>query len=118
MAEEKDIHDYVSERIARGLGEPVGRTAPESLEYGGGGGDDGGMQGLIQRVERLDKDVSDIKVMLARIEGRLAALPSAESIGEIRGKLSQVPNWWQMFIFVFTASGLAAGLTKLLSQHP
>lgn len=116
MAEEKNIHDYVSERIARGLGEPVGRTA--SLENGGGGGDDGGMQGLIQRVERLDKDVSDIKVTLARIEGRLAALPSAESIGEIRGKLSQVPNWWQMFIFVFTASGLAAGLTKLLSQHP
>lgn len=41
-------------------------------------------------------------------------LPTGESFGELKGKLAQVPNWWQMFLFIFSAVSGAAYLSKFM----
>jgi hypothetical protein len=107
------------------------------LEKKGGGGHDGGMDDVLRRVAALEGDVKDIKATLGRFEpmlvridervkdmpsakefgevkGRVMQLPTGESFGELKGKLAQVPNWWQLFLFIFTAVGGAVFLAKFI----
>jgi hypothetical protein len=67
--------------------------------------------GLGPRVARLESDVTDLKVMLGRIEARLdTALPTLATsaqiaelrgdlsgqIAELRGRMNYLPTSWQM----------------------
>lgn len=114
-----------------------GSSRPAGIEKGSGGGHDGGMDDLIRRVSALEGEVKDIKAILTRLEptiaridervkdmpsakefgevkGRVMQLPTGESFGELKGKLAQVPNWWQLFLFIFTAVGGATFLAKYI----
>lgn len=65
---------------------------------------------LTRLEDRSQKQSEDI----AEIKGRISSLPSADAFGELKGRLANVPNWWQMFIFIFAAVGGAASLHKII----
>lgn len=107
------------------------------LEKRGGSGHDGGMDDVLPRVTALEGDMKEVKAILSRLEpvivridertkdmpsakefgevkGRVMLLPTGESFGELKGKIAQVPNWWQLFIFIFAAVGGATWLAHIL----
>lgn len=57
---------------------------------------------LERRVERLEADMSDVKIALRSIEARLVAIEV--SIAEIKGKLQGLPTSWQMFTAIMTSA--------------
>jgi hypothetical protein len=57
---------------------------------------------LERRVERLEDDMSDVKLMLRSIEARLVSIEV--STAEIKGKLQGLPTSWQMFTAIVTSA--------------
>lgn len=87
---------------------------------------------LEQRVERLEGDMKDVKATLKSIEeavieirAELKHLPKITDyavlraeVGEIKGRLGQLPTTWQLLTFtigaVLAASGLAFTIARFL----
>jgi len=105
--------DYrLQDRMARAQAQNAGLIGSETVEIGGGGGDSGGMDGIIERVARVEGRLDAIEERLGRVEtcldgmdNRLRLLEVA--IGELSGRLtmlvesnrmmaSKLPSWWQM----------------------
>ena len=139
-----NVHDWISERIARGLREPEERDDDGPIDPPGGPPHDGGMDDVLRRIDGLESGVAEIRSILGRmmpvleridarlsaleagaaiieqrlerLELRVSVLPSGKDIGEISGKLSQLPNVWQLVIFGFAQVGMVAAIMKLLSR--
>lgn len=99
-------------------GNPDGRvvdfTRRKSLESGGGGGHDGGMEA---RVARLEKDVTEIKGILGRIELVLKSIDDRQrkfelDVAEIKGRLQALPTTAQLLALVMAVFGASFGLLK------
>jgi hypothetical protein len=74
------------------------------LESSGGGGHDGGMSDLSARVERLEKDVAEIKTILGRVEPVLNAFHG--EFREMRGRSNAMPSSWQLITLIIAVIGV------------
>lgn len=79
--------------IDRRIDEALGRR---TLETGGGGGHDNGMDG---RVSRLEADVREIK-------GDLKAL--VKDVAELKGRAAAMPTMWQLITMFMAVIGVVA----------
>jgi hypothetical protein len=61
-------------------------------------------------------DMDRIEITLAKIEGELKTKASAVDLAEVKGKISQIPNTWQMITMILgsqiTLFGLFFALMK------
>ncbi|PYE89627.1 hypothetical protein [Phyllobacterium leguminum] len=75
----------------------------QSLNFGGGGGTFDGMEARVtalevlakQTNEKLDKIIdkmSKVEVDVARLDGKVTSLPSAEAFGHLRGRVDSLPT--------------------------
>lgn len=89
---------------------PLSSEALERLAKRGGGNNSGGMDGLIRRVEGLEKDVGEIKATLGRLEPMIiridATLPYLATKAELADKPSKGYLW--MVVGALVASIFAA----------
>ncbi|MBY0329551.1 MAG: hypothetical protein K2X49_02620 [Acetobacteraceae bacterium] len=87
-----------------------------AIEPGGGGGESGGMDGLAERVTRVELGLDGVKDRLGALEGRMDRLEGRmdgldarlrtveQSIAAVSAKLdilttqivAKLPSWWQM----------------------
>ena len=75
------------------------------LENSRGGGDHGGMEALIRRVDAVEKDLVAIRERMAGIEGKLSNMPTT----------SQMMTW---FVGVSIALvGLTFTIAKVVGAH-
>lgn len=90
----------------------------ETLKSGGGGGNDGGME---KRIEKLETTTSQMAVTLARIEAKMAT--SAE-VAEIKHAISKIQDtvfnlptkgfvWSRYWL---TVSAMVAGFTFIVAN--
>lgn len=117
-------------------------TEPLPLEPGGGGGDSGGMDGLAERVTRVELRLDGVEQRLGGVEGRIDRLESRmesrmdgldarlrnveQELKANSGKLdlltsqivSKLPSWWQIPMAVGATvtllALLAAGALRLV----
>ncbi len=108
----------------------------EPLEPGGGGGDSGGMDGLAERVTRVEVRLDAVEDRMGRLEIRMdrlevrmdgidARLRGVEqSLSAVSAKLdllvttnaqlvAKLPSWWQMPAVIAGTIGLLAGFLAL-----
>ena len=93
---------------------------------GGGGPEDP----MLERVERLEKQIervegrlSSIELILAEIKGQLSQMPKAidlatirSDIGELRGRINSLPTWWMLVGAMIATWGAGAALARLLAR--
>jgi hypothetical protein len=65
-----------------------------------------------QRVARLEDDMKDIKTSLKSIEGKLNSIDV--SVAEMKGKLSQAPNWIQLIGLTLATWAAGAAIVATL----
>ena len=80
------------------------------LANGGGGSDDGGM--LDTRVATLEVEPREIRATLGRIDITLRSMDERlcgieKDVGELKGRVSQIPNVWQVLIGGASFIGIA-----------
>jgi archaellum component FlaC len=115
-------------------------SGKQPLEPGGGGGDSGGMDGIAERVTRVEGRLNGVEDRLGRIETRMDRLDTRmdgidtrlrgveQTLAAVNGKLdlltsqvvAKLPSWWQMPA-VFSAmvalfSALYIGYRWILAQ--
>lgn len=89
------------------------RPSGDGLPTGPGSGDDGGMPpalearvaALEQKVDTLLADTRDIKASLIVIR---------ESSAELKGKVSQIPTWWQFLLGLLGVAGLVFAIARAM----
>lgn len=91
------------------------RAAKARLVSGDGGGDDGGM--LERRVAALEADMREVRGSLGRIEKVLERLDERMrklelEVAEVKGRVSQLPNTWQMLLGGLTMIGFVFALVR------
>jgi septal ring factor EnvC (AmiA/AmiB activator) len=64
------------------------------------------------RVARLEEDIKDVKASLKSIETKLTSI--AESIAEIKGKVSQSPTWLQLLVALIATWGAGAAIVAVV----
>jgi hypothetical protein len=67
---------------------------------------------LEPRVARLEDDMKDVKVSLRSIEAKLTSI--AESVAEIKGKVSQSPTWLQLLVALIATWGAGAAIVAVV----
>ena len=97
-----------------------------------GGGDSGPEDPMLdQRVQALEADVKDVKqslnrleVAIARVEGVLTQMPKQSDlavlrseIGEIRGRISNMPTWWMLIVAIITTWSAGAAIVFALIRN-
>jgi hypothetical protein len=86
-----------------------------------GGGDDGGMD-FEGRLTALERRVEEIQSSLTRIETKIDQLPKAADFYELKGRVSQLPTVWQLFLpliaFTIAIFGLSFALVRFALPHP
>lgn len=122
-------------RAAQDANALLNNVSPDGpLEPGGGGGDSGGMDGLAERVTRVEVRLDAVEERMGRLETRMDRLEVRmdgidsrlrnveQGVAELNGKLdtltiltkqigTKLPSWWQMPAAFF---GMMAGLATLL----
>ena len=114
----------------------------EPLEPGGGGGDSGGVDGLAERVMRVEVRLDAVEDRMGRLEARMDRLDTRmdgidtrlrgveQGLSAVSAKLdaltiltqqigSKLPSWWQMpAAFFAMMAGLATliGLWRMLEK--
>lgn len=93
-----------------------GQPAVSSLKEGGGGGTSGGMEA---RVAKLEGEMVDVRIALARIDEKLNRLATKDDVSAVaiqvsavKGELTGKLGYWQ---FVGTGLGLAGLLIAALA---
>ncbi|EME67819.1 hypothetical protein H261_21591 [Paramagnetospirillum caucaseum] len=64
------------------------------------------MSDLVARVERLEKDVAEVKSILGRMEPVLGRIQS--DFGEFKGRSAAMPTTWQLITLVLAVIGVVA----------
>jgi hypothetical protein len=64
------------------------------------------------RVARLEDDIKDVKASLKSIETKLTSI--AESVAEIKGKVSQSPTWLQLLVALIATWGAGAAIVAVV----
>jgi hypothetical protein len=67
---------------------------------------------LEPRVARLEDDMKELKVSLRSIEAKLTSI--AESVAEIKGKVSQSPTWLQLLVALIATWGAGAAIVAVV----
>jgi hypothetical protein len=67
---------------------------------------------LEPRVARLEDDMKEVKVSLRSIEAKLTSI--AESVAEIKGKVSQSPTWLQLRVALIATWGAGAAIVAVV----
>jgi hypothetical protein len=67
---------------------------------------------LEPRVARLEDDMKEVKVSLRSIEAKLTSI--AESVAEIKGKISQSPTWLQLLVALIATWGAGAAIVAVV----
>ena len=108
---------------------PFTSTVGAGTVGAGGSGPEDPM--LDQRVQALEADVKDVKqslsrleVAIARIEGVLTQMPKQSDlavlrseIGEIRGRISNMPTWWMLIVAIITTWSAGAAIVFALIRN-
>lgn len=91
----------------------MSRAKFKTIEGGRGKGSGPEDPMIEQRVTRLEEDMKDIKSSLKTIEAKLGSIDL--SVAEMKGKLSQAPNWIQLIGLTLAtwAAGAAIVFTLL-----
>jgi hypothetical protein len=73
---------------------------------------------LEPRVARLEDDMKEVKLSLRSIEAKVTSI--AESVAEIKGKVSQSPTWMQLLVALIATWGagaaIVAAVVRLVSK--
>lgn len=82
------------------------RSAP-NVANAGGGSDDGGME---RRLSAVEGDVREIKLMLGQMQPVLRSIDDRlrkleVDLGELKGRVAQLPNVWQLLLGGFSLIG-------------
>jgi hypothetical protein len=96
---------------------------PRKASAGNGSGGGFNMSDLEKRVDklelktdRLQESLNRIELILSEIRGELKTKASAVELAEVKGKISQIPNTWQMITMILgsqiTLFGLFFALMK------
>jgi len=80
-------------------------------------GDGGGIGDLHERVKHLETGMGEVLNRLERIEAKLDAKASAVDVAEIKGRVSQIPNFVQVAALVFAIFGAAFVLIRFAAPH-
>jgi archaellum component FlaC len=80
------------------------------LSAGDGDGQEYSM--LEQRVVHVEDDVNEIKISFRSIATKLNSI--AESVAEIKGKISQSPSWIQLLVALIATWGAGAAIVAAL----
>lgn len=101
---ENNIVDF-NEALSRQKAEAqqVAADAERTLKGGGGGGTYDGMDARVTALEALAKQTNEkldkliersvkVEVDLARLDGKVSALPSSEAFGHLRGRVDSLPT--------------------------
>jgi hypothetical protein len=98
-----DIHDL--EEFRKGY---------ERLRDSGASGDDGGMppDDLRQRVVALEGKVDTLVTDSREIKTTLVTI--RDYLSELRGKVSQLPTWWQTLLGIIAIAGLVFAIAKAM----
>jgi hypothetical protein len=75
-------------------------------------GDGGGIGDLHVRVSRIETQMVDVVARLDRIETKLDTKASAVDVAEIKGRVSQIPNFVQVAALVFAIFGASFVLIR------
>jgi hypothetical protein len=67
---------------------------------------------LEPRVARLEDDMKEVKLSLKSIEAKLTLI--AESVAEIKGKVSQSPTWLQLLVALIATWGAGAAIVAVV----
>jgi hypothetical protein len=67
---------------------------------------------LEPRVARLEDDMKEVKVSLRSIEAKLTSI--AESVAEIKGRVSQSPTWLQLLVALIATWGAGAAIVAVV----
>jgi hypothetical protein len=67
---------------------------------------------LEPRVARLEDNMKEVKVSLRSIEAKLTSI--AESVAEIKGKVSQSPTWLQLLVALIATWGAGAAIVAVV----
>jgi hypothetical protein len=93
------------------------------------GKDGGGPEDpMLERVERLEKQMdrvegklSSIELMLAEIKGQLSQMPKAadlaairSEVGELKGRINALPTWWMLVGAMIATWGAGAAIVRFL----
>jgi hypothetical protein len=70
-------------------------------------GDGGGIGDLHERVSRIETIAREIVARLDRMEAKIDLRASAVEVAEIKGRVSQIPNFVQVAALVFAIFGAA-----------
>lgn len=90
-------------QILKGTFGPQPHREPPKLVYGPGGPHDGGMDELARRVGVLEGDIKEVKSDLKTL---------LRDSAEMKGRLSQLPTWWQMLTAVVAILAAAFAILK------
>jgi hypothetical protein len=67
---------------------------------------------LEPRVARLEDDMKEVKLSLRSIETKVTSI--AESVAEIKGKVSQSPTWLQLLVALIATWGAGAAIVAVV----
>jgi hypothetical protein len=67
---------------------------------------------LEPRVARLEDDMKEVKLSLRSIEAKVTSI--AESVAEIKGKVSQSPTWLQLLVALIATWGAGAAIVAVV----
>lgn len=86
----------------------------ERLRGRQGGSDDGGMppDELRQRVVALESKLDTLVTESRDIKATLTIL--RDYLNELKGKVSQLPTWWQMLLGIIAIAGLVFGIARAM----
>lgn len=85
------------------------------IQAGGGGNDDGMSPGLSVRIDRLEKDVTEIKGDVKTLSGDMRKLSA--DVARIDGRVSMLPSTFQIMTWntslAITVAGLVFAIVRL-----
>ncbi|MCK6452993.1 MAG: hypothetical protein L6R19_19420 [Alphaproteobacteria bacterium] len=83
-----------------------GRRALERMVRGGRGGDGGGIEDRLAKIEQAVTDVGNavrrVEAQLQVTETRFETLAKATDLAELKGRVSQLPTVWTMLAMIVT----------------
>jgi hypothetical protein len=93
------------------------------LNFPGGGGPpevpmlEDRVKALEARAEKIDASLQRLEVSLAEIKTELKSMPKAGEIGEIKGRIANLPTTWQLLTLLLTTWAAGAAIVFTVMKY-